>query len=270
MAATISALNIYPVKGLKGIALDAARVTARGLENDRRWMVVGRDGVFLSQRGIPRMATVWTELDGSALRLSAPDRDEIAIPIDEAGEPMTVQVWKSTCAALAVSPDADAWLSDYLSVDCRIVYMPESTRRESNPQYAPPGSLVGFADGYACHAFSDASLADLNARLASKGHPAVPANRFRPNIVIGGAEPYMEDGWTEVAIGGAEFRATKPCGRCQVPTIDQAIGEVTGSEPTETLATYRESSEFGITFGMNWAVMKPGAIRVGDAVRVLD
>jgi hypothetical protein len=270
MPATVAALNRYPVKGLKGIALEAAQVGERGLEHDRRWMVVDREGVFISQRTHPRMATVWTELDGAALRLSVPDGDELEVKVGDASAsvPVSVQVWRSTCDALAVSPRADAWLSDYLGLDCRLVYMPDSTRRESNPEYAPPGSLVGFADGYACLAIGDASLTELNARLAAKGHLPLPMNRFRPNIVISGTEPYAEDTWREVAIGEAVFRAAKPCGRCQVTTTDQATGEVRGPEPLETLGSYRDDAQFGVIFGMNWAVAKPGFIRVGDVARV--
>jgi uncharacterized protein YcbX len=269
MSLTVSELNIYPVKGLKGIALDEARATARGLENDRRWMVVDAQGSFLTQRHVPKMATVWTELFDDALALSAPDMDVLEVPLEARdGEPMRAIVWRSTCDAIAVSPAADAWLSEYLGVPCRLVHMPESTRRYSNPDYAGRGKLVGFADGYACLATSHSSLAELNERLAVQGHRALPMNRFRPNIVVAGAPAWAEDAWREIGIGGAAFRAAKPCGRCQVTTTDQATGEVRGPEPLATLATYREHAEFGIMFGMNWVVDVPGALRVGDAVTV--
>ena len=268
MSITVSQLNIYPVKGLKGIALEEARCTARGLENDRRWMVVDAEGSFLTQRHIPKMATVWTDLYDDALTLSAPDMDVVEVPLAADGEPVRVVVWRSTCDAVAVSPTADAWLSEYLGTPCRLVHMPESTRRYSNPDYAGRGKLVGFADGYACLATSEASLAELNGRLEAQGHRALPMNRFRPNIVLAGGAPWAEDAWREIGIGGAMFRAAKPCGRCQVTTTDQATGEVRGPEPLATLATYREHPEFGLMFGMNWVVDVPGALRVGDVVTV--
>jgi len=269
MSLTVSELNVYPVKGLKGIALDESRCTERGLENDRRWMVVDAQGSFLTQRHIPKMATVWTELFDDALALSAPDMDVVEVPLAvRDGEPLRVVVWRSVCDAVAVSPAADAWLSTYLGVPCRLVHMPESTRRYSNPDYAGRGKLVGFADGYACLATSESSLAELNERLAAKGHRPTPMNRFRPNIVVAGAAPWAEDGWSEIGIGGAFFRAAKPCGRCQVTTTDQSTGEVRGPEPLATLATYREHAEFGIMFGMNWVMATTGTIRVGDVVDV--
>jgi uncharacterized protein YcbX len=127
---------------------------------------------------------------------------------------------------------------------------------------------VGFADGYAYLAANEASLADLNRRLAAKGHAALPMNRFRPNLVVSGDQPFGEDHWGEVQVGEALLRAAKPCGRCQVTTTDQATGEVRGPEPLATLGEYRDSREFGVMFGMNLVTVRGGRVRVGDEVRI--
>jgi uncharacterized protein YcbX len=111
-----------------------------------------------------------------------------------------------------------------------------------------------------------ASLDDLNTRLASRGQPALPMNRFRPNIVVEGSIPYAEDGWKDVRVGEALIRGAKPCGRCEVTTTDQATGERRGPEPLATLGTYRSSDEFGVMFGMNFVSVEPGAIRRGDRI----
>jgi uncharacterized protein YcbX len=263
MSIAVSQLHVYPVKGLKGIALASSPITSRGLEHDRRFMVVDSAGEFLSQREFPRMATVWTEIAGNELRLAAPDSDEVAVPLAPAeGEPVSARVWDSECRAIAPSREADRWLTECLGRPCRLVYMPDSTRRLSNPRHAGDDRLVGFADGYAFLVVSEASLADLNARLAQP----VPMDRFRANIVVTGTLPYAEDSWSTFAIGGAILRMAKPCGRCQVTTTDQATGEVTGPEPLATLAGYRDSKEFGARFGMNAVTVRTGAIRVGDPV----
>ena len=265
MPVTLAAINIYPVKGLKGVALTQSRCTERGLKHDRRWMVVDPEGMFLSQREHPSMATIWTDVDGAELRLSAPDAGEVTVPLVPGdGAPMKVQVWNSVCDAISVSRTADQWLCDALGMECRLVYMPDSTHRPSNPRYAGAGPLVSFADGYAYLAIGEASLADLNARLLAKGHAALPMNRFRPNFVIAGSAPYAEDEWGEVRIGSAVLRGVKPCGRCQVTTTDQATGEVRGPEPLATLSEYRDSPEFGLMFGMNMVTVTPGTLRVGD------
>jgi uncharacterized protein YcbX len=269
MPISLTALNVYPVKGLKGIALTEARTTDRGLEHDRRWMVVDSNGLFLSQREHPKMATVWTEVADGILTLSAPDVSSVDVPLDAPNSTtMKVQVWDSICDAMPVSAAADAWLSDYLGFACRLVHMPDSSQRFSNPRYAGEERKVGFADGYAYLLIGEASLADLNAKLLAKSHTALPMNRFRPNLVVSGSEPFAEDGWGEIRIGEAVFRGVKPCGRCQVTTTDQATGEVKGPEPLATLASYRESAEFGVMFGMNLVTVKPGVIRVGDLLRL--
>ena len=286
MPITISALNVYPVKGLKGIPLNQARCTDRGIEHDRRWMLVDREGMFYTQREHPRMATVWTEIDGDALSLAAPDAGEVRVPLrPEGGDKLRVHVWNSTCDAITVSREADEMLSSYLGFGCRLVFMPDDSTRYSNPQFGGEGHRVGFADGYAYLLTNEASLADLNAKLLAKEHPAVPMNRFRPNIVVAGASAFAEDDWRDLRfapLGPLDsrlrgndkgdgndtiLRAAKPCGRCQVTTTDQTTGDVRGPEPLATLATYRDS-DFGIRFGMNLVTIREGTIRVGDTVEL--
>jgi hypothetical protein len=267
MPITLAAINIFPVKGLQGIALDHALCTGRGLQYDRRFMVVDAEGEFLTQRSHPRMATVWTEVRDGLLTLSAPDAGSVDVPLEPTGATtMRVRVWNSVCDAVPASAAADAWLSGYLGMPCRLVYMPEQTKRFSNPRYAGPERLVSFADGYAFLLIGESSLADLNKRMAARGGAPLPMNRFRPSLVVSGSEPYAEDAWGELRIGEAVFRAAKPCGRCEVTTTDQATGEVRGPEPLATLATYRQSAEFGVMFGMNLVSLKPGAVRRGDRV----
>ena len=267
MATTVASLHVYPVKGLKGVDVTEARATARGLEFDRRFMVVDAEGNFLSQREHPKMATIWTDMADGELLLSAPDADEVGVPLIPTGPAtMRVRVWRSTVDAAPVSPQADEFFSGYLGQRCRLVYMPDTTRRLSNPEYAGEDKLVGFADGYAYLVIGAASLADLNERMAKRGGPPLPMNRFRPNIVLAGSPAYAEDRWKELRLGSARLGAAKPCGRCQVTTTDQSTGEVVGPEPLATLSTYRDSNEFGQMFGMNYVTLASGAVRVGDPV----
>ena len=269
MALTLSALHIYPVKGLKGIDLADARCTDRGLEHDRRWMVVDAGGEFLSQREFPKMATVWTDIADGALTLSAPDLPSVDIPIGaQAAAPVSVRVWNSTCDAVPVSTEADAWLSDYLGFACRLVYMPDSTRRVSNPETTQGEKLVGFADAFAYLVASEASLADLNERLQARSHGPLPMSRFRPNLVVSGNGPWAEDDWKELRVGEAVLQATRRCGRCQVTTTDQATGTVTGPEPLATLSSFHADPKYGPCFGVNFVTVKPGIVRVGDRVEV--
>lgn len=266
MGITVSEINIYPVKGLGGITQTQAMLTTRGLAHDRRFMVVDADHEFVSQREFPKMATIWCETIGETLELACADHDAITVDLAPRALPTrTVRVWSSHVHAHTVSAHADEWLSNVLGFDARLVYMPDSSERRCNPEFAKNNEIVSFADGYPVLITNEESLADLNARIATNGGQAVPMNRFRSNIVVRGADAWAEDRWHEIIIGDAVLRAAKPCGRCQVTTTDQASGEVRGPEPLKTLSTFRDSS-FGVLFGMNLVPVTLGRIRVGDTV----
>jgi uncharacterized protein YcbX len=269
MTITLSGINIYPVKSLGGISLKQSHVLGRGLAYDRRFLVVDEKGDFYTQRDHPKMATVWVDIDDGKLTLAAPDLDTVEVDLQPASAPTRkVRVWSAVVDAHDVSPEADRFLSGYLGLPCKLVYMPDVSERAVNPKYAQPGNIVSFADAFPYLVISEASLADLNARLEKKGTKPLPMNRFRPNLVVKGCEPYAEDTWKEFRIGDAVFKSVKDCGRCQVTTTDQATGEVRGPEPLATLVEYRDS-ESGPLFGQNLVATKFGEVRVGDAVTVI-
>lgn len=270
MTIHLTAIHIYPVKSLGGISLKASALTARGLANDRRFLVVDPEGDFFTQREYSQMATIWVDIDGDSLTLAAPDLEAVEVPLIPGRQPTRkVRVWKSVVDAQGVSTAADKFLSEYLGVACHLVYMPDDSVRAINPNHAKPGDMVSFADGYPLLLTSEGSLGDLNQRIVANGRQPVPMNRFRPNLVIAGAESGAEDSWKRIRIGEAEFRFAKPCVRCQVTTTDQASGEVRGPEPLATLSTYRNSAD-GPMFGQNLIPDRLGTLRVGDMVTVLD
>jgi uncharacterized protein YcbX len=43
-------IAIYPVKSARGITVPSANMESRGLQGDRRWMLVDGNGRFVSQR----------------------------------------------------------------------------------------------------------------------------------------------------------------------------------------------------------------------------
>ena len=274
MTITISQINIYPVKGLGGISVESCELTTRGLRNDRRFMVVDSNDQFLSQRELPKMATVWTELVGSSLEFSAPDRESICVDaepcLQTAARPTrNVQIWAESVPAETVSAEADKWLSTYLGVDARLVYMPDASARRCNPAHATNNEIVSFADGFPVLLASESSRNDLNNRIVERGGAAVPMNRFRANIVVRGADAWAEDTWQDFVIGSGINSSTlhnvKPCARCQVTTTDQATDVVIGPEPLRTLATFRDNGN-GLMFGANLVPVRLGKISVGDTL----
>jgi uncharacterized protein YcbX len=267
MGVFLSEIFIYPVKSFAGIALDASQVQVRGLKYDRRWMVVGADGHFLTQRPIPRMALVTPSISGTDLTLSAPGWRPLCIPLSLPPESPTtcVRVWRSECIARMADNQACSWISDFLDTPCRLVYMPEETRREVNPDYRAGEGIVSFADGYPLLLVGQESLDDLNSRLERP----LPMNRFRPSIVVSGAGPFAEDHWKMIRVGDAVFHVVKPSARCVMTTVNQATGIPEGEEPLKTLAAFRLRDQ-NVFLGENLIPDFPSQVSVGDAVEVLQ
>jgi MOSC domain-containing protein len=257
----LSGLNIYPIKSARGIALDESQVDEFGLRYDRRWMVVDRSGQFLSQRSHARLALVVPSIRDGALRIDAPGMPTLETSLDPSPTVATrVTVWDDTCGATWLGEKAAEWFTQFLGCACSLVHMAGDTVRPADPAFASQPARVSFADGFPFLLISEESLADLNRRLAEP----LPMNRFRPNLVVGGGEPYQEDGWSRIEIGGIRLSVVKPCGRCLVTTTDQNTGE-RGKEPLRTLATYRKR-DGEVMFGQNVVHEGTGRLRVGDPV----
>ena len=257
----LSELHIYPIKSARGISLSSARVDFRGLEHDRRWMVVDEQGKFLSQRSVPRMALIRVELGATHLAVKAEGMPDLHLPLSpESGDSLRVHVWEDSFDAMDAGPEAAAWFTKMLSRPCRLVYMSDDTERLVNPKYSPEKSVVSFADAFPFMLISQASLNDLNTRLVEP----VPMNRFRPNLVLEGCNAYEEDTWANLRIGNIDFRVAKPCSRCTVPTVNQETG-IRASEPILTLGSYRTTGG-KIYFGQNLTHEAQGILTVGDEV----
>ena len=262
---TLSELYVYPIKSVGGIALREARLDVRGIEHDRRWMLVDENRKFMSQRRHPRMALISTRLTPEHLIVETPEMPELRLPLKSEEIPnLEVQIWSDKVRAAPVGPDADEWFGTFLKSSCKLVYMPDEEVRQVDQDYAVAGDQVGFADGFPLLMISQASLEDLGGRLGRD----VPVNRFRPNFVVEGSDAFVEDEWRGLRIGGVEFRVIKPCSRCSIVMTDQETGR-RKREVLAALAKYRQSGK-KIFFGQNLAHDSAGTLHVGDAIEVLS
>ena len=270
----VTALHLYPVKSCQGLAVPAAEVDARGFVGDRRFLVVDPAGQFLTQRQHPRMARIGTALTADSLVLSAAGHGSVAVPRTAPPAPaMAATVWKDTVQADDCGAEAAAWLTQVLGLPCRLVRAGLPYSRPI-PARKIPASLAGrgdahevsFADGFPFLLITQASLDELNGRLEQP----VPMDRFRPNLVVSGAEPFAEDGWARFRIGPVVFHGATRCGRCILTTTDQRTGERASPEPLRTLSTYRRDAEGAVLFGRNVVhETKAGRVAVGDSVELL-
>ena len=263
----VASLLVYPVKSCRGISLQRAQCTPRGLQYDREWMVVAPDGRFLTQREVPRLALVAPALGADCLALSAPGRPTLEIPLSATpGATVEVTVWRDKVLASDAGDAAASWFGEHLGRDVRLVRFDDARPRPTDPAWSQ--GLAGrsaFSDGYPVLVLSSASLDDLNARLPA----TLPLDRFRPNVLLDGCAAYAEDSIRALASAGVKLRLVKPCTRCIITTTDQQTAVPQGDEPLRTLRTYRwDAALRGVTFGQNALVEHGGSLAVGDALSV--
>jgi len=246
-----------------GIRLQSATVQPKGLQYDRRFMLVDENGVFLTQRIYPRLALFKLALVNDTIIVHF-NGEFLTLPVRPQVNPSaeTVQIWDDMVVAHEVDPALNGWFSMRLGVNCKLVYFPEENPRPVDPKYKVNDEHVSLADAYPFLVIGQSSLDDLNSRLQEQ----LPMNRFRPNFVVTGATPYAEDTWRNLTIGSNRFVGVKPCARCAVPTINQDTG-AKGIEPTKTLATYR-ARENKIYFGQNLVALDHTQVAEGDAVQI--
>jgi uncharacterized protein len=264
----LSAIHVYPIKSVAGLLVSSAEMEARGLRHDRRWMIVDSTGRFVTGRQLPKMVLIQALPSEKGLHLNAPGMLEHAVHIPKnTADRIDVRVWDDQVSAILADAETNVWLSSFLNLDLRLVYMDEISERrvEITPPHAPEHHAVSFADGYPLLLISEASLANLNKKLEAP----ISMLRFRPNLVVTADEAHVEDSWKRIRIGAVEFEFIKTCTRCVFTTVDPLTGEKDPSgEPLRTLKSYRRS-EAGILFGMNAVAKNNGKISVGDDVTVL-
>lgn len=264
---SLSEIWIYPIKSLGGIRLQEALLTERGLQYDRRWMLLDEQGQFMTQRQIPAMALLEVSLHANHLEVRHRKKSisPLTVPLEvpASAEVILAPIWEDESKAVVVSKEADRWFSEALGRQCRLVFMPGEGERIAVGKTSGRQQKVSFADGYPMLLIGQASLDELNSRL----NEPIPMNRFRPNLVFSGGSPFEEDRWHAFRLGGKQFWAEKPCARCIVTTIDQESGLKQGKEPLTTLSAYRKWNN-KILFGQNLLYEAEGSLQLGDQVLI--
>ena len=295
LSGTIARLFVYPVKSCAGIEVQQALLTDTGLDLDRAWMVVDAEGMFVTQRTLPRMALIRPQLKGDEMVLRAPGMLALHVAIDAVEALAKVTVWRDTVPAWDMGAVAAQWFTDFLGQPCRLVRFDPEYRRLSSMEWTGGVEAPNqFSDGFPLLLASQASMDELNVRLQAAGHAAagieqalgkLSANHravlvtrrsgggLQTSLVLAGVDAHDEDRVDLVRVDAQEgeihLQPVKPCSRCPIPDIDPATAE---SNPSvgDTLRTYRKDQRLdgAITFGMN-AIVRQGAgqmLRVGQRV----
>lgn len=268
----VTGLFIYPLKSARGIALQDVQIEAMGLSGDRRMMLVDPQGHFVTQRELPDLARLTVVPGMPHLTLRLDNNSEIIVAPAQPDYRMDVAIWRSIVSAAVAGDSVNATLSDWFGRPVKLVFIDGESRREASADWAGEGSPMGFADGYQILVTTTGSLRALNEDMARHGEGEVGMERFRPNIVVDCDQPWAEDAWTGLEIGGIRFDFVKPCPRCIMTTQDQQTGSRDGASPMPAMGRLRMSADRrvpGVLFGWNAVPRGEGLVRVGDTVTVL-
>ncbi|RYG00331.1 MAG: MOSC domain-containing protein, partial [Chitinophagaceae bacterium] len=187
----ISEIYIYPIKSLGGISLKQANVENKGLQYDRRWMLIDDEGTFVSQRKHTSLALLQVEIQDDLVLVYEKENPlkRISFPLSEhINKAISVSIWDDETIGFEVNTSVSKWFSQYLKMPVRLILMSEQTMRNVDERYALNNEVVSFADGYPNLIIGQASLNLLNEKL----YEPIPMNRFRPNFVFTGGLPHSE------------------------------------------------------------------------------
>ncbi|KAF2238167.1 MOSC-domain-containing protein [Viridothelium virens] len=292
----ITSLRIYPIKSCRGIPVTSRKLLKTGLFLDRNWMFVdAATNKFITIRQHSKMTLIDTALSDDQLHISIRGTGtQISIlappPLEWLQENCVlcsdVEIWGDKTDAWMYPADLTKPFGALLGPEIRLVYKAASQPRLCDANGSP--ELLGrmqnhhFADMMSVLVGSEASLAELNRRLAAGGHDELTIERFRPNIIVRGGEPWSEDRWKRLRIYTPGVRTFDQslkldcparCLRCQVPNVNPETGVKHDAQPWKTLCEYRRI-DLGFkgkpVFGMLCVPANEGVIEVGMRLEVVE
>jgi uncharacterized protein len=299
----ITELRVYPIKSCRGIRLDSVTLTKQGLDLDRRWMFVDNQNKFLTIRTKPQMTLINTTIDHDSdslvITMGNDKGKQVKVPCHPSREWLagntekaSVEIWEHFTDAYAYTDSSFlALFKEFFEEDARLVMKgpePRICKGNGSPQALGRTESVNFPDVLPIQIASESSLAELNSRLEGLGEQEITIERFRPNVVIKGGEPWSEDSWKTVRINGdssywttlrggnlnaIDVDVVARCARCTVPNVNPDTAEKHAHQPWDLLVSYRridEGIKFKPCFGMLCCPRNEGKIETGMRFEVLE
>jgi uncharacterized protein YcbX len=257
MEARVVRISISPVKALHVVNPGEVELGPAGVAGDRRFWLVDAAGRLVNDKRCPQLLRVHADWDEAAWRLGLDFPDGRRVEgVVELGRPVEATLYDRPNPSRAVIGPWQEALSEYAGAPLTLLW-------------SESGAVDRGVGGGAVTVVSRGSLERLREEAGADG--PVDGRRFRMLFEVEGFEPHEEDEWIgrRVAIGDAVVAPVGDVGRCAVTTKNPDTGEV-DLDTLGTLAAYRrEGRTEPLPFGVHAAVVQPGRVRVGDAVRPL-
>ncbi|OWM89521.1 hypothetical protein CDL15_Pgr024269 [Punica granatum] len=291
----VKSIYIYPIKSCGGFSVESWPLSNTGFLHDRGWVLKSLTGEILTQKKVPSLGLISTFIDLSRgiLVVKTPrckDKLEIDIgPDSQKHARDQINLHARRYDVQVYSDDVNVWFSNAVGRPCSLLRcainrnFDHSKENGSAEGCRDVKSQLNFANEAQFLLISEESLSDLDSRIklahveegAQQSPIRISPNRFRPNLIISGGEPYAEDSLRTLKIGGNLFTSIGGCNRCQMINMTSEGGEVIKSkEPLATLASYRRQKGkilFGILLRYEAVAeeeqdRKYSRIKVGDEV----
>lgn len=300
----IVSLRIYPIKSCRGIEIDETRLRKTGLLLDRNWMFISKsDRKFMTIRSNPSMTLIDTAIiekdNKSHLEITIHGTDaRVVIPayptkewLKENTKLSDVEIWEQGTDAYEYSDDINSIFTKFFDQEVALVYkgpQPRNIAVNGRQELYGRSQEHHFADVMSLQVASEASIKDLNRRLAKiPNADPLTIERFRPNIIVRGRDdhPWEEDTWKRVRfttnmperemLFKLDLDVVARCARCQVPNVNPDTAEKHPKQPWDELMKFRRVDQGGPAkykpcFGMLCVPKNEGIVRIGTTLEVLE
>lgn len=273
----VTDLKIFPIKSCGEIQLQSVKMNETGFLYDREWIILGNDGIMVTQRQDSRLLRLMPSLRMKNDELEALDLDyegnKFSLQPSKTGEILKFSCQDANCEGVNEGEAVHKYLQSAFQMDYRLVRVFKHRQVNEAKPYCGLVSddfKTNFTDAAQCLIVSKESFEKTKASLPDRCKNSLDIECFRANIIVRGCTPFEEDTWSRFRIGTIDFMGLARCPRCKVTTVDQKTLKYDENfEPVNTLRKINGNGTKGY-FGMHCLRLSNGEIAVGQQVLVRE